>query len=118
MGNYEKIGNIAEQGDAPENDDIEAGKIKGGFWLERYINKQNGSVEKMFIKNDIGDVVEFVDLEVLRKSEPFHDFIKAHYLNEGIVLKDDEVKKAVESLADVVSYNILNNSYENKKIES
>ena len=71
----------------------------------------------MFVKNNIGDIVEFVDLEVLRGSEPFHNFIKAHYLNEGIVLNDEEVKKAAESLADAVSNNMLNRIDENKKLK-
>ena len=112
MGNHEKIRNIASQNNAKEEE------VEGGFWLERYTNKQDGTVEKVVIKNNVGDVVEFTDLEALRASEPFNDLIKAHYLNEGIVLKDDEMERTVKSLADIVSYNALNKIDENREIEN
>ena len=112
MGNYEKIRDIASQDNAKEEE------VEGGFWLERYTNKQDGTVEKVVIKNNIGEVVEFTDLEALRASEPFRNLIKAHYLNEGIVLKDDEMERTVKSLADIVSYNALNKIDENREIEN
>ena len=112
MGNHEKIRNIASQNNAKEEE------VEGGFWLERYTNKQDGTVEKVVIKNNVGDVVEFTDLEALRASEPFRNLIKAHYLNEGIVLDDNEVRQAAKSLADIVSYNALNKIDENREIEN
>ena len=112
MGNHEKIIDIASQDNAKEEE------VEGGFWLERYTNKQDGTVEKVVIKNNIGEVVEFTDLEALRASKPFNDLVRAHYLNEGIVLKDDEVRQAAKSLADIVSYNTLNKIDENRGIEN
>ena len=112
MGNHEKIIDIASQDNAKEEE------VEGGFWLERYTNKQDGTVEKVVIKNNIGEVVEFTDLEALRASKPFNDLVRAHYLNEGIVLKDDEVRQATKSLADIVSYNALNKIDENREIEN
>ena len=112
MGNHEKIRNIASQNNAKEEE------VEGGFWLERYTNKQDGTVEKVVIKNNVGEVVEFTDLEALRASKPFNDLVRAHYLNEGIVLKDDEVRRAAKSLADIVSYRTLNKIDENRKIEN
>ena len=112
MGNHEKIRDITSQDNAKEEE------VEGGFWLERYTNKQDGTVEKVVIKNNIGEVVEFADLEALRASKPFNDLVRAHYLNEGIVLKDDEVRQAAKSLADIVSYNALNKIDENREIEN
>jgi len=37
MGSYEKIINIASQNNAKEEE------VEGGFWLERYTNKQDGT---------------------------------------------------------------------------
>ena len=119
MGHYEKIGDVVGgQGDIQENYDIEAGKVEGGFWLERYINREDGSVEKMFIKNNAGDIIEFVDLQALRESKPFSELIKTHYLNLGRVLKDNEVAQAVESLANIASHNMLGQINENEEIEN
>lgn len=72
--------------------------------------------DKAFIKNSAGEILEFVDWEALEKSEPFKEFIKAHFLNEGIVLNDEEVKKVAENSADAVSNNTLDRIDENKKI--
>lgn len=116
MSNHEEIKNITDQDSAMEDYDIKVRKIKGGFWLEEYINKQNGLAEKAFIKNSVGNVIEFVDWEALEKSEPFKDFIKAHYLNEGMVLSDEDVKRAAESFADAVSNGMLNGIDENRRI--
>lgn len=116
MSNHEEIKNIAGQENIQEDYDIQAKEVKGGFWFEEYINKQSGLVDKAFVKNSVGEVIEFVDWGALEKSESLNEFIKAHYMNEGIVLNDEEVKKAAESLADAVSNNMLNIIDENKKI--
>ena len=50
MGNHEKIRDITNQDNAKEEE------VEGGFWLERYTNKQDGTVEKVVIKNNIYEI--------------------------------------------------------------
>lgn len=82
---------------------------------EVYFNKENGRMERMFIKNKNGEIIEFSE-QVRDKNSIKH--LRKYFNEKGIILKDEELDAIASQLQKKAFDNLIHQIDENKDMEN
>lgn len=107
---FEQLNNKSE-----DNLKKEIFSLSDGKMAEVYFNKENDRLERIFIKNKNGEIIEFSELT---RDENSIKNLRKYFIGKGMILNDKELDVIVSKFQKKVFDNLIGQIDEDKDMEN